>query len=86
MEIISAFAEEDILQESRATWWPNMGWVHCNNQGVCKSITEVGLHLFADTPAPAIIYTVSLGRLHITFGNDTYALYVTLGNHTYLLV
>lgn len=27
MEIISAYAEEDLPQATRATWWPNMGWV-----------------------------------------------------------
>ena len=27
IEIISAYAEEDLPKESRATWWPNMGEV-----------------------------------------------------------
>lgn len=42
MEIISAYAEEDLPLDSRSTWWPSMGWVglqtevrlcHCNVLG-----------------------------------------------------
>lgn len=63
MEIISAYAEEDLPAASRSTWWPNMGWVLiqtnfkswvccCHTISYLKTMRQHHLHLFIRFGAP----------------------------------